>query len=536
MINRRELLSSLLGLPLLNAGCGSSPGRLPEQGGFVGASDGVGHRVRDGWRPRPADDAWQKLPVVIVGGGIAGLSAARKLARAGVEFILLELEPEPGGTSRSGRSTVSAFPWGAHYLPVPFAGQTELIELLDEMEVLEGRDDNGVPIVAEQFLCRDPQERLFINGTWHEDLFPWAMASEEDRQQLARFEEAVNHWVAWRDSSGHRAFTLPVADCSRDPDVLQLDSLRMSDWLRERGLTSPLLRWWIDYACRDDYGLRVDQTSAWAGLFYFAARRDKPGAESQAFITWPEGNGRLVSHLAGVCGERLRSGWTVTEIHPVTPGPEPLIEVVAASADGQVRGWRAARVIFAAPPFLARHLIPGYGRHGPASVSQLTFGSWLVANLELSDRPAEAGFPMCWDNVLFDSPSLGYVAATHQHGRDRGPTVLTWYLPLCDDDPRAARQRLLDGSWADWADVVLADLERAHPDIRRLTVRLDLMRWGHAMVRPVPGLFQSDVLEQCRQPFGGIHFAHSALSGMALFEEAFHHGNRAADEVLASLR
>jgi hypothetical protein len=35
-------------------------------------------------------------------------------------------------------------------------------------------------------------------------------------------------------------------------------------------------------------------------------------------------------------------------------------------------------------------------------------------------------------------------------------------------------------------------------------------------------------------PWRGIHFAHSELSGMALFEEAFYHGVRAAEEVLAA--
>ena len=35
------------------------------------------------------------------------------------------------------------------------------------------------------------------------------------------------------------------------------------------------------------------------------------------------------------------------------------------------------------------------------------------------------------------------------------------------------------------------------------------------------------------RPERGIHFAHSDLSGLALFEEAFYHGVRAAEEVLA---
>jgi hypothetical protein len=32
-----------------------------------------------------------------------------------------------------------------------------------------------------------------------------------------------------------------------------------------------------------------------------------------------------------------------------------------------------------------------------------------------------------------------------------------------------------------------------------------------------------------------VHFAHSDLSGLAIFEEAFFHGLRAADEAVAAL-
>jgi hypothetical protein len=80
----------------------------------------------------------------------------------------------------------------------------------------------------------------------------------------------------------------------------------MSSWLQSRGLDSPRLRWLVDYGCRDDYGLTIDQTSAWAGLFYFASRVARRGAESQPLITWPEGNGHLVSYLYNKSKDKIR--------------------------------------------------------------------------------------------------------------------------------------------------------------------------------------------------------------------------------------
>jgi len=143
---------------------------------------------------------------------------------------------------------------------------------------------------------------------------------------------------------------------------------------------------------------------------------------------------------------------------------------------------------------------------------------------------------MAWDNVLRDSPSLGYVCATHQTGRDQGPTVLTYYYPLCDEDPRAGRKRLHAAGRDEWADVALTDLEIAHPDIRALTTRLDVVRWGHAMVRPSPGFVFGGARAAAAKPVQGVHFAHTDLSGVSLFEEAFQHGIRAADEALAAVR
>src|SRR5207253_92848 len=167
---RRELIASFLGLPaLVTAGCHSESAPPLPPGELVGPSSDLGHRLRDGWRPVPAADAWEDHGVVIVGGGVAGLAAAWRLARAGVrDFVLLELEPAPGGTSRGGESAVGPHPWGAHYVPAPLAEDRALIALLSEMGVVEGRAADGSPVIAEHVLCRDPSERIFFRGRWYE--------------------------------------------------------------------------------------------------------------------------------------------------------------------------------------------------------------------------------------------------------------------------------------------------------------------------------------------------------------------------------
>lgn len=532
--SRRELLTAFLGAPIASLACGPrSSGALPP-GSLVGPSFDVGHRIRDGFRPEPAADAWTRTGTVVVGGGVAGLAAGWRLARAGeTDFVLVELESVPGGTSRSDRTDVVAYPWGAHYIPAPLAEDRALVALLDEIGVLEGRDTSGQPIVGEQFLCRDPEERVYHRGRWYEGLYLRAGATAEDIRQFDAFRAETQRLAAWRDAKGRRAFGIPLATCSDDAEVTALDRITMAEWMDGKGFGSQRLRWYVEYACRDDYGARLDQTSAWAGLFYFCSRLGAGKDEAQPLLTWPEGNGRLVDHLFGALGGRGRLGVAVTDVRPSGDG----VEVVAfdLTTDRPI-GFRCDRAIVTAPRYVVPRIVAPYRERAPEYTREFLYGSWAVANIHLRDRPATrpTSFPPAWDNVLYDSPSLGYVMATHQTESDRGPTVFTWYYPLCEADTRAARERLLAQGRDEWAEVALGDLSLPHPEIRSLAERLDVMRWGHAMIRPVPGFIWGGARRRAAEPFRGIHFAHTDLSGIALFEEALYHGVRAAEEVLAA--
>src|SRR4030095_14537855 len=298
------------------------------------------------------------------------------------DFVLLELEKEIGGTSRSGTGTPVGYPWGAHYLPVPFQENKELISLLDEMAFIEGRSPNGEIVIGEQYLCREPEERVFYKGRWYEGLYLNAGASEEDKRQFAEFQKQIDAWVNWRDAKGKRAFVVPVANCSDDVEVTSLDRISFADWLRQNGFTSDRLIWYCDYACRDDYGSKLEQTSAWAGLFYFCARVRKSGEESQQFITFPEGNGRFVNHLFEQVKDRVRKSQMVVSIVPSEKG----VDVICFD-NGELRGFRCEKVIFASPMFTAPYVIRGFNENAQFAGTEFQHNAWFVANLFLKDRP-----------------------------------------------------------------------------------------------------------------------------------------------------
>ena len=537
MMRRRDFVAAAGAAAAAGAGglaCRRKRISLPFEVGFLGPSVELGHRLRFGELKEPS--SFDPVDVVILGGGISGLSAAWRLRGEGfTNFVLCEMEPEVGGTSRGGRNGVSAYPWGAHYIPAPTRENPAMVRLLKEFGLVESSDAKGDPVFLEQTLIRAPEDRVFAYGQWWEGLYLRAGATPQDEREYHGFFAEMDKWAAWRDFSGRKAFAIPRSRGSDAPEIQALDRQSFAQWLERKNFRSERLRWLLEYACRDDYGTTLETTSAWAGIFYFAARKTGHGEESSPLLSWPEGNGWLVDRFRQPIQDKIRTSTVAISIRRATEG------VLLVQAWDEARrkpvGWQARRVIFALPQFLAQRLIPSLWSERPEGLESFTQSPWLVVNVTLRDRPKErkGGFPLAWDNVIKDSSSLGYVVATHQSLRDHGPTVFTWYCPFTGPDPTQERERMLAMDTKACAEMVLADLQKAHPGIENLISRMDIVRWGHAMIRPRPGFCWSEALQRARQPFQGVHFAHTDLSGIALFEESLDHGVRAAEEVLSAL-
>ncbi len=513
------------------AGCAPN-GKPPlPPGELLGMSHALGHRLRDGGFPAPSET--RKIGVLIVGGGISGLAAAWRLAHAAVDdFLVLEMENEPGGNSRAGQSPLVAYPWGAHYLPLPTREAVHVRELLAELGVLQGDPAAQKPLYDERFLCATPQERVYRNGLWKEGLLPHRGLDAGEREQQRRFHKRMEELKQARGSDGRRAFAIPMELSSRDPEWLELDRISFSQWLTDNGFTAPSLHWLANYATRDDYGTAHTQTSAWAGLHYFACRNGEAGnAASDAVLTAPDGNAWLMRGLAAKAAGRIVTGAMVWRIDE---GKSSVAVDVLLGAK-TVR-FEARQLVWAAPAFVLPRVWGAMPGELKAAALAGDYAPWLTANLHLSDLPEERhGAPSSWDNVFYDSPGLGYVVATHQLIRRRlSGTVFTYYRALHDLAPAEGRRLLLETPREAWAEGILAELERVHPDIRRLTIRLDIFRNGHAMRRPVPGSLwsgQREKLADFRSP--RITLAHADLSGFSLFEEAQYRGVLAAERVLA---
>ncbi|UYY77862.1 FAD-dependent oxidoreductase [Sphingomonas sp. R1] len=499
-------------------------GPLLPPGGLGGADLARGHRLRDGGFPPPS--RFEEADLVIAGGGIAGLSAGWRLHDAGfTRFRLLELEDAVGGNARGGRNAVSAYPLGAHYLPVPNREAKAVRHLLRQLGILVGERD-GVPVYDPEQLCADLQERLFWQGRWQEGLVPRTGLSPQDRADLAAFEKTMAAYSARIGSDGKPAFAVPRAYSSSDPDLIALDGLDFASWLDRQGWHSPVLRAHVRYAMRDDYGTEPHEVSAWAGVHYFAGRRGwtVDGAGDNE-LTWPEGNARLARRVAGFFADHIARGHIVHQV--AQEGETVLVDSFDVAAGATVR-TRARASILAMPHFVAARVCPAV-----MADKTFTYAPWLIANVTVDRLPGGRGVPLAWDNVSSTSESLGYVVATHQVP-DAHPvaTVLTWYLPLSNMPPPVARRLLLERPADEWKQMVRDDLLAIHPELDDAIRRIDLWRWGHAMIRPTPGFLGRGAAVMPKPP---LFLAHSDLSGLSLFEEAHYQGVSAAEGAMALL-
>ncbi len=515
--------AALLLAPLLNA-CKEKAVSLLIR--MTGTNHILGHRLWAGSFPKPVHTI--TIPYLIVGGGITGLSAARQFRKQEIDdFLLLELEGHLGGNSSNGTNKYSKFPLGAHYLPLPNFHDKQLLDFLHEEKIITGFDVQGYPEFDEEQLTFSPQERLFIRNTWQEGLVPKYGNSAAADEEFERFFGMIEKFKEAKGKDGKYFFDIPISASSADAEYYYLDKVTMKQWLTENKFSAPELLEYANYCCRDDFGLGIDYVSAWAGIHYFAARKHDGTNTKDNVLTWPGGNARLAHHL-----KKYAEGKTMKNCLAYKLALRDGKAVVMAFDDVKKESVEiiADKVIMATPQFVNQYLLPGRKQLAKA----FNYAPWILATLTLKDIPDAYSYPLCWDNVIYGGKGLGYIYDQHQQVRQlQQKKVITYYYSLSTADLRKARREVYQKPQEYWRQIIISDLKTAHPDIEALTEEIQIHRLGHGMISPVPGFITGEALREAGQPIEGkIYFAHSDLSGISIFEEAFHQGINVVKQVL----
>ncbi len=538
-MRRRDFVLTAAALAGTGAGVFLEEQRIAATVDYPGREQG--HRLRDRHSlPEPTETV--ETNVLIAGGGIAGLTASWKLAKRGVRDVLLVSGPELHGNAAAGRDGELVFPTGAHYLPMPSMESSHVREMLADFGVIQSNPFGERPTFDERYVVHAPAERVLYGGQWQEGYLPSDEVGAAERSDHERFFTMVDTYTTARGSDGRRAFAVPIELSSADVQFRSLDRVTFKAWLDAAGLSSPTLRWYLNYCCRDDYGRHCDEISAWAGLHYFCSRDGQAAnAERGAVLTWPQGLDALASQLGN--SAPARQPWQRGSVATLRATDRGVEAVVVALQNGTWRTFRvkARQAIAAMPLFVLQHVLQdgaAYGFVGARDVP--AYAPWLVSNFIMHAFPEERpGSPLSWDNVVYREPGLGYVVSTHQDIRMSRPdrTAFTAYHALSDLEPDAARHWLERASIAELTHAVSRDLRLAYGWRLPLCVeRVAITVRGHAMAIPHPGFLSNPGRLALRAAEGPIFFAHSDLSGLSLFEEAAWWGYRAALRIAGTRR
>ncbi|WP_376709039.1 FAD-dependent oxidoreductase [Comamonas sp.] len=566
-LHRRDWLrwvaASAAGASTLTACKPVEPALADLPGGFTGVALERGHSLRPFWQrlaqglELPAPAAVHRAPVVIAGGGMAGLAAARALELAGVgDVVLLDTQAAMGGNSQGGELKGIACPLGAHYLPVPGDSAWEIQDWLQELGLR--KQVAGRWQYEERYLCHSPQERLYLDGHWQEGLLPVQGVAARTLEQYARFEQCMSAVMT------ESAFAMPSIRVwqreGRLPEAhARLDALRFDDWLAQQGLDDEYLLWYLNYCCRDDFGAGIHRVSAWAGLHYFASRHGfhapraaadtRSDEDGEQVLTWPQGNGWLSLQLV----KRLKATQLNTDcsVLSITEGRDGVQVDTWHHGRRQHERWLAARCVVALPSFVAARVLRNPPDFLRTVAARMDWAPWLVANIHIDRQLADyPGAEPAWDNVLYQDGNqggLGYVDAGSQRldRITRQPTVLSYYQALGDWEQ--GRQQLLQQPFEYWRERIVGTLSGPHPDLLLRATRMEITRYGHAMPIPRVGdqrvlseialksntgkrkaLLNGERVELLPAPAAGrLIFAHSDWAGYSVLEEAFTRGHHA---------
>ncbi len=539
-VSRRDFLNGVLvGVVGLAGGCsadeaaatadgaGGGPAASLPPGLDKGDARELGHALRDGksWKiPAASGDL---LDCVVIGGGISGLSAAWKLRRLGRDAILvLEKETPVGGLSRSDGTAPLLYSQCTAYTVFPY--NDNLIELYTDLGVVTGLDPTGRPILAEGYEVAAPVNNVHVGGVWVADAWEAGLEKlpfdEKLKGDLAAFRADMKAWYAFVGTDGKAGFDTPSDASTADADVRALDQLSLAEYVAKKGWDPRVSEFFDPYA-RSAFGTTHDRLSAWAAINFL-------GSEYQPTIARPGGNAHLARALAQKIGAtRLKTGAFVVQARNVGD------EVHVTYLDGGVaRTVRARAAIYAAPRFVARHVLPDLVAQGRDEAGSFAYTPYLVANVHVTRTPADLGY----DNWVHDP---GYVftdlvVADWAGQKDPAaapldrPNVITAYCPFVGSGRRTELGEL---PFADLERIVLGDLERLFPGIRATVTQLDLYRWGHAMLAPGKGFVFGAPRVASQQPSGRISYACTDVDGLPAFENAVASGLRAAVEASAQI-
>jgi monoamine oxidase len=443
--------------------------------------------------------------VAVIGGGLAGLVAARELAKAGVSPVVLEARDRVGGRTLNadlgdGRVVEIGGQW---------VGPTQ-----DRVTALAAELGIGTfPTYIEGQNVFELGGRISRYSGTIPRLNPLSLAEIEIARRRI-------------DSLAKR---IPLEAPWEAPDAGRLDAITVAGWMR-RGLRTRSARRLLEIAVRTVFGADAADVSLLYALWYFRAGGGfdslvdtEGGAQQDRFV----GGSQLISlRLAEELGDRVALGVPVRRVEQRDGG------LRIAAGDVEVSAARA--IVAMAPPLCDRvEWVPGLPPARTQLAQRMPWGTYIKC-MAVYDEPFWRADGLSGEAVIDSGPAT---TTFDNSPPDGSPGVL---LAFVSGGEARAFQRL---STSRRRAAVLDGLARVFGERARSAERYIEQDWarerftGGGPICFMPPGVQTGFGAAIREPVGPIHWAgtETAERWSGYMDGAVRSGERAAAEVLERL-
>jgi oxygen-dependent protoporphyrinogen oxidase len=307
--------------------------------------------------------------VVVVGGGVAGLTCALRLGARGLDVVVLERGDEPGGNVRTHADGGFRIEWGPH----TFLGSADhVFDLVDDL-ALAGDLCAPRPAAKARFIARGGRLHAAPSGPWSflttrllSGRAKWQLATEPLRPSRGEESDTAAMFFARRfgpEAARVLAGAFVAGVYAGDPDALSAAAAFPLFWGFEQE-TGSMVRGALRHARRRKAAFAARGLEPRRGLFSFTG-----------------GLGRLTAALGEALGPRLRLGVPVDRVARDGAGGY-VVEAGAAT-------WRARAAVVATPPGPAAGLLRGLDADLATLLDGIPMAPVAVVSLGYDERVGE---------------------------------------------------------------------------------------------------------------------------------------------------
>ncbi len=455
---------SLLAAP--DTSLGDLPRRVGPTPNVHGEHFDVCHRIRDGFQYR-RPGATLRADVVIVGGGVAGLSAAYFLRK--YDFLLLEKDGHFGGNAYQQEYDGQAYATGSAFAYKGDYGDQLSRELGMTLLPVDNFDSTIV-------------NGAWVPDTWHKglDLLPYPQGV---RDSFRKFRDALLK-IDLENRAG------------------ELDDEPFSKYTA--GYAPEIQQWWDAYG-PSNWGAATAETSAYVGV---ETVQDIAGDAPDPRVILPGGLGRITHRLVEVLQPRYKDR-LLADSTVVAVVPDEKEARVTYLRDGKLSTVAAKAVLFCAPKLIASRVVAGIPYEQKLAMRRIRYAPYPVVNL-IFDKPvySRAYDTWCPGNAFTDFIVADWTVRNLPGYRPKH-NILTCYAPL----PVSQRYILLEEeNCKSLAARVLAGFQSLLPDLKADPVEVRIYRRGHPMYMATPGTY-SRTIPAARVPMKRIFFGNADSGG-----------------------